>query len=203
LFAFIPILLSQSRGPLLSVLSTILILLFVQRRWKMVACFLGVVLLTAFLMLYGDVGYRDVTDLKNVYIRLGLWMNVVDGICENPLLGVGWLKDTVFEYPSGHLWYHAHNFYLQSIYLQGALGFLPLLVLMLRGIWVAIKNSSKNFEYMAFLGVIMCFLLNGMTSSRWIYTNPDMAWLGFWLPLSILSYSEMKTVRSVIEYKNV
>ncbi len=187
----VPVLLSQSRGPLLAFGVALLILLLVERRWMMTLVALIFGGLATLVIASGMVDYRDMADMKNIETRLAIYKVTLERVAEHPWLGHGWAESNRVEVPGARDYAHPHNTYL-TVWFHGGLVslglFLALLFFACREFFLTANRSS---EVLAAFAVLVSFMVGSLVSTRAVFTNPDQGWLLFWVPVAVLGVLEL------------
>ncbi|SFD37074.1 O-antigen ligase [Thiohalospira halophila DSM 15071] len=187
----IPIFLSQSRGPILALFVTTIVLLVAFKRWRLAS---GLIVLVGvgFLSIVNSlIEYRDPLYADTVWVRIAIWEAALGDWWKNPIFGTGWVgPQSVSELVRGR-YHQPHNVYLAVLLQGGLLGFLLFVALLLRALYVGLGAVKNSVAIAAGFGVILFFAVNGFSISRWIYDNPDLVWLEFWVPLAFIVAREV------------
>lgn len=140
--------------------------------------------------------------LDSILIRVKLWNIALTGICENPyslLIGLSdigkinllnlvtpFIANELKTYPnlfdSGMFQTHLHSDYLAFLYGIGILGLTLYLLLIVRSLIIATKNSNINMTYLSII-IIISFSVHSLTEP--IFTNIYTSFL-FILPVLII-----------------
>lgn len=115
--------------------------------------------------------------------RLEIWSQAYLAIKEAPMLGYG-INSQPALYFSNTVFNSAHNRLLSTIYYTGITGGLLLIAMLVTAFWPVKFKMSLAAEYAKYLLLFGC--LCSLTEGKYIITRPDMVWLIFWLPLSVL-----------------
>lgn len=189
--SMIPVLLSQSRAASLAVLLAAIAMLLVRQRYRAVGAISSIAAAVIIGAILVDMGQRDFLDPRNVSIRAGIWANAVEVVSERWILGRGWLAQDVAAHPRVDRTEQPHNIYLSVLMLGGVVGLAVFSALLMYGIFLGGRLARHNATYLASFGILLFFAINSISITRWIYENPGLAWLQFWLPLGMLVYGEL------------
>ncbi len=179
---------THCRSGILASGAVILGMLAFKRQWWLFAiCLFLFVAIIAF-MLLGYAGGRDLLELHNIESRLAMYQATLARIAQSPILGEGaWI-----EWPQTIIrWHHPHNIFLH-IWLQGGLIALGLFVMLLirafRLSKLILDSGGHTSRLVAFAaaGMLVHFLLQGLVAVREPFTQPDISWLIFWMPIALL-----------------
>ena len=181
----LPTLLSQSRGPLVGFALAVLALIAYDRRWLILAGTTALLAIGGTALLVADSQYRDLTDTRNIEIRLNLYQDTWSQIQERPILGHGWRTDDSMK-SEGRSHAHPHNDLLLTWYRGGLLALVPFLLLVGVGLYAAWRAPRQSTAALASVALLVFYLGITLVTKRWFHTNPSPAWLYFWLPLAWL-----------------
>jgi O-antigen ligase len=191
---------SISRGPMLSVLVTLLMVFIIRLRSK------GVLICGLILVAWGTIivstpelktRYVELVDNSwadphtSVGVRVPLWKVAVKIIAEHPLFGIGernFRQVALQHLPSPlHTMAHAHNAYLQFALTHGIPAFLILAYLLGRILLLAVRQALSGTPFgLVSLAVICVFLLEGMTEN--VLGDSEVAMLFFSLMGAFFGY---------------
>lgn len=181
---FIPVALTQSRGPVLSfIIMGLVALCIIKPNIKF--------LLTQFsLVAIGVIGLVVATDLVSILTERGLsfsfrdviWKDVLTLSKESPIWGSGVMRDDHLTLPSGYF-HHPHNAWLDIFYRTGFVG----LGLILTYMFLVVKAFRPTKE----LTVLYIWLGFGclclFTNSRMLFWELNAKWFLFWIPAAIIT----------------
>ena len=182
------ILLSQSRGPLIAFIISIIVGSFFGKSWKTIGIF--IILFTVFIISieFFNVGIQSFYERGFSY-RIELWMEAIKNIAEAPLFGKGYFSDIYI--PVGNTMHSPHNLLLLVSSKSGMIGGGLLLLL----ISVALVHSYKLFAASGnwiFLCIFAYFIVCMTFDSTHLLHKPTLGWLIFWLPVSLLAGEEVR-----------
>ncbi|MDJ0781170.1 MAG: O-antigen ligase family protein [Desulfosarcinaceae bacterium] len=182
---------SISRGPMLSALITLLLILVIRLRRR------GV-LICGLILVFSGLLIVSTPDLKNRYVelvdkswadphtsvgvRIPLWKVAVKIIADHPIFGIGernfrQVALAHLETPL-HTMAHAHNAYLQFALTHGIPAFCVLAYLLARIFLVATRKALSAAPFgLASLAVLCVFLLEGLTEN--VLGDSEVAMLFF------------------------
>ncbi|MGP4123699.1 MAG: O-antigen ligase family protein [Sodalis sp. (in: enterobacteria)] len=184
------LLLTQSRGPLLSLLCALGVLLTLQtsvRRRHVVAITLMGVGVSALLFMtcFGAIFLqRAESSYQQSFIRLGIWRHALDIAAKKPLFGWGLDKKLFFVNLLGDNITTTHSLYLAALLKGGAAGALLLALVISYGLMMAKRQYDcyQGLEGALFLFATGFYFTQGM----FIISNPNVAWYLFWFPLAVV-----------------
>lgn len=187
LCALAALVLSQSRGPMLSLLLTLLLaavwLRPAPRVWlgQILFLLLVVVLLIAATSIEQMVAARGVS----FSLRDEIWFQVWQTMSNQPLSllwGIGMSEATSIATASGE-YHHAHNAWLDIFYRTGAIG----LVLALSHLILLLKRgvADTTAKPLVIWLVYGCWCL--FVDSRSLFWEIDAKWLLYWIPAALLA----------------
>lgn len=179
--------LSQSRGPLLSlVLALVIALLWLRPAWKIVlsqALAAMVILLVLMLML----PVEQLVMERGASMRGQIWLHVWQSMSSEPLSffwGIGMSKATKIVTAVGE-YHHAHNAWLDIIYRSGVIG-LGLALFHLLWLLRAVRHQRQ-------LAPLALWLIYGsgcvLLDARSLFWEIDAKWLMYWIPAGLLAAS--------------
>lgn len=182
------VLLSQSRGPLLAFIISIIVGSFFMKSWKTITTF--IILVTVFIMAveFFDVRVPSFYERGFSY-RIELWMGAIKNIAEAPLFGKGYFSDV--NIPIGNIPLSPHNLLLLVSSKSGMIGGGLLLIL----ISAVLVHSYKYFAASGnwiFLCIFAYFIVCMTFDSTHLLNRPTLGWLIFWMPVSLLAGEEIR-----------
>lgn len=181
--------LSQSRGPLLSLVLTLVIgLCWLRPGWK--------ILLVQFVVAaLGLIGLFVIFPLDQLLLGRGvsfrdqIWADVIQQMIAEPGLfwwGVGMSEATDIQTSIGE-YHHAHNAWLDIVYRTGIMGLGLAVVHLVLLLWTARRHLP--------LAPLTLWLLYGcgclLVDSRSLFWEIDVKWLLYWIPAGLLAAALM------------
>jgi len=177
------VVLTNSRGPLLALVISCLVLL-PRRRVRtylagaaMVAVVgVGIVLLAPAVV---DTAIQRIQDRGTSY-RLEIWQASIAEIWHRPLLGHGITATLRIQGEFGH---HPHDLYLSALFYTGLVG----LLLLLAGLGWILRDLLKrpdSVDRRTCLALLVHLVLSGATDLSQITKGPGELWYIVWLPIA-------------------
>ncbi len=183
------ILLTQSRGPLLSFLACIGIGLLLTRHYRLIA-FGTVVALLLCADFYQYYATQAATlPLENIYEaimsmfgreshRTGIWAMAADMIAAHPFKGYG--MQASFDYNFAGV--HPHNLFISSWYYAGISGCIILVSITLYALAIMLRRC-RSAEGTVGLLLVLHAILACMTDQGQYVNSPAPLWGIFWMPI--------------------
>jgi len=177
--------LSQSRGPLLSLMLVLLIgLLWLRPNWKILLA-QSVVGLLALCTLFLIFPLEQLLLLRGASFRDQIWLDVITQMHAQPssfLVGIGMTESTDILTSTGE-YHHAHNAWLDIFYRTGAIGLALALIHLLLLLKHGIANAASRPLVLWLLYGCGCLLVD----SRSLFWEIDVKWLLYWVPAALLA----------------
>lgn len=179
--------LSQSRGPILSLMLALLLATWWLR--PALRVWLGQIVFLLFvsilLILVTPIEQMVVARGISFSLRDEIWLQVWQSMSSQPLSllwGIGMSEDTVIATASGE-YHHAHNAWLDIFYRTGVIGLvlalIHLVLLLKRGI------ADATAKPLVIWLVYGCGCL--LVDSRSLFWEIDAKWLFYWIPAALLA----------------
>lgn len=189
-FLFIGLLLTQSRGPLLALIVSLLVLFAKYKNMHLrhfLYIFLVAVIISLFFFFtdYGNEFYqRMLSSYQQSFIRFGIWKFAFEQGLHHPVFGWGFDKEIRFINSIGQHVTTTHSIYFSAFLKGGVVGVFFLLALMITGLINAYKkfHQGAGLEASIYLFSLMFFITQGM----FVIGGPGESWILFWLPLAIV-----------------
>jgi O-antigen ligase len=179
LFGLHPILFSYSRGAYLATLGVLIFFGLVKKKSLLVVVF--VLLLVWQTILPASVVDRVMTTEdesgqleSSAASRLNLWKQATDLFKRNPIFGVGF-GGFGLSVSGEQLLTDTHNFYLKTLSEQGIIGFVFLLIIIMKAFfsgWLLHKTGKTPFNKglgLGFMGTVIAVMTTNMFGDRWSY----------------------------------
>lgn len=187
---FIGLLLTQSRGPLLALLVSLMVLFAKYKHVHLrhvLYILLSIVLVALFFYFtdYGSEFYaRMVSSYAQSFIRFGIWEHAFAVAKVHPIIGWGFDKQLEFVNSIGQHVTTGHSIYVSAFLKGGALGIAFLAALIGAGLIQAYKkyHQGLGLEASTYLFSLMFFITQGM----FVIGGPGESWVLFWLPLALV-----------------
>ncbi len=179
--------LSQSRGPLLSLVLVLVIgLIWLRPSWKIVLTQCGAALL-ALIILFLVFPLDQILLGRGASFRDQIWLDVIGQMGAQPgliLLGVGMGESTEIMTSIGP-YHHAHNAWLDILYRTGIVGLGLALVHLTLLLW-----SARHHRQLAPLTLWLVYGCGCLfVDSRSVFWEIDTKWLLYWIPAALLAAS--------------
>ncbi|WP_213992473.1 O-antigen ligase family protein [Sodalis sp. dw_96] len=189
-FLFIGVILTQSRGPLLSFVVSLLPLLLLKpaiRKHHIVIFLIFIIMLASFIVMMNFeyiLFNRFETAYQQSFIRVGIWVHTLDMVKIHPFFGWGFNKELNFINSLNDPVKTTHSLYLSALLKGGVVGLFLLGGVLSYGLCMAKKHLThrQGFEASLFLFMIFFFTTQGM----FVVSNPGVTWYLFWFPLAII-----------------
>ncbi|MBP2153244.1 O-antigen ligase family protein [Erwinia rhapontici] len=187
---FVAMLLTQSRGPLFSLVVAlaplVLLLKHLQRKdWLIIGAILVILALAmVFSNGYDVLSARIDKSYSQSFTRFGIWENALSYIQQKPWFGWGFSQELDFVNAIGQRVHTTHSLYFATLLKGGIVGGLLLLAVIVYGFymgWLQIK-ANQALEASMFLFGVMFYATQGM----FLLSNPSVPWVMFWLPLALV-----------------
>ncbi|MEJ5175135.1 O-antigen ligase family protein [Erwinia sp. MYb416] len=187
---FVAMLLTQSRGPLFSLVVAlaplVLLLKHLQRKdWLIIGAILVILALAmVFSNGYDVLSARIDKSYSQSFTRFGIWENALSYIQQKPWFGWGFSQELDFVNAIGQRVHTTHSLYFATLLKGGIVGGLLLLAVIVYGCymgWLLIK-ANQALEASMFLFGLMFYATQGM----FLLSNPSVPWVMFWLPLALV-----------------
>ncbi|WP_421507793.1 O-antigen ligase family protein [Erwinia rhapontici] len=187
---FVAMLLTQSRGPLFSMIVALVPLVLLLKRihrrdWLIIGLLLFALAIAIVLSNGYDVLFTRVKDsYSQSFVRFGIWENALSYIQQKPWFGWGFSQELDFVNAIGQRVHTTHSLYFAALLKGGIVGGLLLLAVIIYGFymgWLQIK-ANQALEASMFLFGVMFYATQGM----FLLSNPSVPWVMFWLPLALV-----------------
>jgi O-antigen ligase len=181
--------LSLSRGPILAVTLTIIVVALVRGNvWVYVS---AGALLVAVPLIYAVFGleFGDLVS-RGLSSRPALWSAAWQLIGEAPLFGHGLIAEVAFRNEAGTLFSSPHNILLANFVHGGGVALALFVTIYALAFGTVLRQSRRPEAFLA--GALLLFgFLAGQVDFGLFYVNLNPEWLTFWLPLAILGRYEL------------
>lgn len=186
-------LLTKSRGPLVS-LVLVISLISLLRRHKADLVLWGAALITGTLAItYFDLVPLIVDRASSPNYRVGIWLNAIEQIKDNPLFGRGlgdsanipiFIKDDKIVTVG-----HSHSSILETFRVGGLIGGALFFAMVLSIAHQSLrKNKECAFPILWLFFGLLCLSTNG----RLPFIRPSVEWFAFWIPLFLALFTPVK-----------
>lgn len=184
--------LSQSRGPILSLMAALLLAAWwfrpSMRVWISQIAFL--LFVTILLIVVTPIEQVILARGVSFSLRDEIWLQVWQSMSNQPLSllwGIGMSEETKLVTASGE-YHHAHNAWLDIFYRTGAIGLLLALthlVLLLKRGAVGVQKNNAHVKILVIWLAYGCGCL--LVDSRSLFWQIDAKWLLYWVPAALLA----------------
>lgn len=187
---FVAMLLTQSRGPLFSlVIALAPLMLLLKRLQRKDWLIIGVILVILALAMMFSNGYdvlsaRIEKSYSQSFTRFGIWENALSYVQQKPWFGWGFGQELDFVNAIGQRVHTTHSLYLAALLKGGIVGGLLLLAVIVYGFymgWMHVKENQAIEASMFVFGLIFY-----ATQGMFLLSNPSVPWVMFWLPLAVV-----------------
>ncbi len=185
-------LLTQSKGPIIALVLSVLCLSLIIKSKKGV---ISILIASLIALLFISINYEILSNILNrgASFRVTIWQASIEAIMQNPIIGHGINQSVAIITPDGNLFVSPHNRLLAVLY-HGGLVAGVLFILTLVPLFLKQPPDKPHSQFLALLqGLIIFFILCSMSEGRFLITRPNFIWLELWLPLftylSILSHN--------------
>lgn len=193
----IGLLLTQSRGPLLSLFIASVVVLFCKPKWnaKYVLWSIVVIAIIGVGLYYS--GFLDVL-IKRLdaasragSVRFGIWQNAFEVAKEKAIFGWGFSKQLSFINGFGQPITTTHSLYFAAFLKGGVVGLVFLLAMIGYAFRQCLRHLAANHkvEIAILIFAVMFYATQGM----FVISNPREYWVLFWIPLAIVFSTPVKT----------
>jgi len=179
--------LTQCRSPVIGLFLAGLIYAVLQHYWKLLLAVLGITI-TVGAAFYLDILPLDVVISRGLSYRPEIWQQALPAILENPWFGHGTTFDQTYHLtgkPSFQS--HTHSAIIASLLFVGIVGTALLLILIVQSFRYSC-NASNYLTTSLLTYAIIILSINGYQ----LLDNPAIAWLYFWLPVSLAAANEIR-----------
>ncbi len=190
------ILWTQSRGPLLAIISSICIAELLRDRHRKLIIFLVMTtILTMLLMIY------DVIQTPQFISRNGgdsyrfeIWSQIWQRVLESPFYGLGLSTNETILLPACGCIPHPHNIYLATMFYGGLAGLVLLLAILINCFKSAYTQYQSDGQ-VKFLAFLMFGIICGFSDGNKLLDHPRPMWLFFWLPILLIAARQLYSQR--------
>lgn len=186
---FTLMLLTQSRGPFIAMIASLIILFHVRtmiRKHLIISA--TVVIALVLILTYTEIGEQFLMRFEALHqqsgLRFSIWHHAFEEVKSNIWFGKGFAYDLNFINYSGEHITTTHSIYVGALLKGGIVGlslFLIIAAYGLRCAWFKFFNNYR-LEAALFLFSLIFMLSQGM----FIINNPRESWILFWLPLAVV-----------------
>jgi hypothetical protein len=186
---FTAIFFTQSRGPLLGALLSLIsawIVIYRRNYWNFIFI---IVFLCCIIFVISALGFNIFERLDTH--RLEVWKKSFDLFLARPVNGYGERLQFVIDLSTGGQVGHAHNIFVSALLRGGIFAFLSLIAAYMLSILDTIKFAN-HYQNPIPLSLIVLIILSGSVDFDQLIFLPDWQWVSFWMPLGLAVASETK-----------
>lgn len=186
--ALAALVLSQSRGPLISLACALIIgAVWLRPSWKILLLHItwAVIALAALIIILPLGTLEELLLQRGTSFRDGIWLDIFQKMQADPQLflrGIGMSESTSIETGLGE-YHHAHNAWLDTFYRTGFLGLG--LVLIHLGLLLFASFGRRQLAPLVLWLIYGCGCL--FVDSRSLFWEIDVKWLLYWVPAALLA----------------
>jgi O-antigen ligase len=193
---FIGLVLTQSRGPLFSLLVALAITLANYKKYhiKSVIYILLAMLIIGIFFFITDYGHefwlRIIASYKQSFIRFGIWEHGIKQAMVYPFFGWGFDKELRFINSIGQHITTTHSVYVAAFLKGGAAGLALLFAVIVSALLQAYKKFLHGRELEAALYIFSLLFIS--TQGMFVISGPAEMWVIFWIPLAVVLTKQEK-----------
>jgi len=183
---FTVILLAGSRGPLLALLCSIMVLGVAYYRLRFVLVMLALIAMLGAILYFGYDYMSDSVHIRygglirpDAY-RLSIFQLAWEKIKERPLLGYG--MRAYFDHYSAR---QPHNLFLGTAFYLGIPALLVLLAIVGLSFYYVLKSKADDTYKYLVLALLVFGVLGSLTDNSRIVRAPSASWLFYWMPVAM------------------
>lgn len=190
------LILTQSRGPLLSLIVATTIAFLCKPKWnfKLLASSVSLLMVIGAALYFSgflDVFIRRAEESSRAgFVRFGIWQHAFEVAKQKAIFGWGFDKELQFVNGFGQHVTTTHSIYFATFLKGGLVG----LLLLFSMIGYAARQSLRHLaaNHKAEIAVIVFALMFYVTQGMFVISNPREYWVLFWLPFAIIFSTPVK-----------
>ena len=202
ILVFYFVLLTGSRGPLLSLLISLSSSLFFYNKkffWVVLSLLCFVIFFVVFKTssFDGFINSPSLPEFLDTFFngRWTTWVGAFDLIEKHPLAGYGAYSNfMVFNPDTGFHAYHPHNGFILMLYETGFIGLLMLVTLLSFTGFILYQNYKSSFAARLGWFLLVLGLCAMISDVHKIISGPHIYWLIIWLPVAIALHFQKKEI---------
>lgn len=193
------LILTKSRGPLISLIIATAITLLIKRDKKTLITISILASCCLLLLLVTDLYNTIMQRLEQPNYRLAIWKETLRMMENTWIFGQGVGGKAGISIGTGSLagFTHSHSFMLEAFRTGGLLGFIIFASFILSTIFQSIKNNNNWLFFAWLIFGMLCLSTNG----RFPLMRPNIEWFCFWTPL-FLWYGYSSSNSAPVECEN-
>ncbi len=184
------VLLSKSRGPILSLYFMFLLYAGTKKSMKCVLLLLVLPITVYCIAIWSDSGLISKVVERKFY-RFEIWSVELMRVKGHLLFGNGLLTDDNLFIHSGEEFIHPHSAYIATIFYGGIFAGCLLLSILLFSFHTAIRWLVHTKDALCICMLLLATLLIATDGSK-IVTKPNVIWLIFWMPICLCMIAELR-----------
>lgn len=191
-------LLTQSRGPVLSLLIALIVTLpYKHLRLKHITYCLMMLIVIGVAVLSSKIGQSLLARFEDMYtqsfLRLSIWRHTFELVSQAPYFGYGFNYELAFTNYSGEHIHTTHSLYWGALLKGGLVGFGMLLAVLSYCGMLAVRRLRDGMRLEAALFIFM--LLFYTSQGMFVVGNPSESWYLFWFPLGVIMTTRFESHR--------
>lgn len=187
------IVLTQSRGVLLSAVIAYVGVLLLRKRYKQISLFMVLAVAFIFYVYYEGAFVRM---LSFDSARYAIWAQVLQQALDSLVIGYGIFPEQVIVIPGGRSFVHPHSIYLAHLLYGGVIG-LSLLLFLMGSLLVSSWRLWSDKQDILPLGLVFYFLLIALFDFSTLIRSADVEWIFFWWLVALIVAAEADTAKPV------
>jgi hypothetical protein len=188
----ISVLLSKSRGPILSLYFMFMLYAGTKKSMKAVLLLLVLPITVYCIAIWSGSGSGLISPvIERGFFRFEIWSVELMRMKGHLLFGNGILTDDNLFIHSGREFFHAHSVYIATIFYGGIFAGCLLLSILLFSFHSAIRWFVQTKDALCICMLLLATLLVA-TDGYKILTKPNVIWLIFWLPICFCIIAELR-----------
>jgi hypothetical protein len=192
LVAISTVLMTQSRGPLLSLIAALLVGEATSRNWR------TLILLVAAPLLYVSLSMSFGIDALNLFqrgdsYRMEIWMQVLERVRTDMWFGLGLAAETDFVMADGRILHNPHSAFMATLLYGGIVGTVALIAMLLAAFYQAVIDYFRTDDFT--LAALMIFVFFSiLPHGTNLVAHPKPLWLYIWLPIALAGSRELSGI---------
>lgn len=193
---FICLVLTQSRGPLLSLIIAISVAYLCKPKWNSKLMLWSAIIILAIGVGFYFSGFFDLF-IKRVEestragsVRFGIWSHAFEVAKEKAIFGWGFDKELSFINAYHQPVTTTHSLYFAAFLKGGLVGLLLLLTVAIFALSRCLRHLAADHK--AEVAIIVFSLSFYLTQGMFVISNPREYWVLYWLPLAIVLSTPIK-----------
>jgi len=186
----ISVLLSKSRGPIISLFFMFMLYAGTKKSMKGVLLLLVLPITVYCIVIWSDSGLTSKV-IEREFYRFEIWSVELMRMKGHLLFGNGILTDDNLFIHSNIEFIHPHSVYVTTIFYGGIFAGCLLLSILLFSFHIAIRWFVQTKDALCICMILLATLMVATDGSK-IVTKPNVIWLIFWLPICFCMIAELR-----------